>query len=192
MHGIPYHCAMELHQALTTYARTYPNEASKASRFLQLLEAGDAAFAREHRPGHLTGSGWITDESGAFVLLTHHHFLDMWLQLGGHADGQTDIWSVAEREVWEESGLSSARLMSREILDIDIHPIDHGGFAHEHFDVRFLFVADPSEPVTVSDESHDVKWVELSDLARYTEEDSMFRMRDKALALMELSYGRTR
>ena len=55
------------------------------------------------------------------VLMTHHKKLNIWVQLGGHADGESDIAQVAMREAHEESGLDDLRLVTPEIFDIDIH-----------------------------------------------------------------------
>ena len=55
------------------------------------------------------------------VLMTHHRKLNMWLQLGGHADGMEDLISVAIREAKEESGFNEFVLLSDRIFDLDIH-----------------------------------------------------------------------
>ena len=39
--------------------------------------------------------------------MTHHRKLRMWLQLGGHADGEKNLFKVALREAEEESGIQS-------------------------------------------------------------------------------------
>src|SRR3546814_13926519 len=65
------------------------------------LETGDP-YVRERLSGHLTASAWLVDARGGHVLLTHHRKLGMWLQLGGHADGDTDLVAVALREARSE------------------------------------------------------------------------------------------
>ena len=104
--------------------------------------------------------------------------------MGGHADGESDLVAVALREVWEESGLCSAKPVSEEIFDIDIHLIPERGNepAHFHYDVRFAFQVHGEEPFIVSDESHDLDWVSIPELGDYSEEDSMLRMARKWLA----------
>jgi hypothetical protein len=51
--------------------------------------------------------------------------------------------------------------------------------AHEHHDLRFLFKADTEMDFVVSEESHDLAWVRLDELARYTEERSVLRLAEK-------------
>jgi 8-oxo-dGTP pyrophosphatase MutT (NUDIX family) len=47
----------------------------------------------------------------------------MWLQFGGHADGEVDLLQVALREFHEESGIIEEPKLYREILDVDVHNI---------------------------------------------------------------------
>lgn len=78
--------------------------------------------------------------AGTHVLLTHHRKLGAWFQLGGHADGESDVSKVALQEALEESGLQDLELVGEHIFDIDIHliPARKGDPDHYHFDVRFL------------------------------------------------------
>ncbi|MFP4375953.1 MAG: NUDIX hydrolase [Spirochaetales bacterium] len=176
-----------LRAALLRYRDRYPREAKTVGRFLDLLADGSAAFERGHLPGHFTASALVVDEPREHVLLTHHRKLGIWVQLGGHADGDLDLYSAAIREAQEESGLSafSSPLEAETILDVDIHPIPAIGPEpeHLHFDVRFLLVADPSSPLVVSDESHDLKWVPAFELDHYSEEASLERAVAKALSV---------
>lgn len=58
-------------------------------------------------PGHATGSAFVVNSDLDRVLLMHHRKLDKWLQPGGHADGQEDLFQVAWRETLEETGVRS-------------------------------------------------------------------------------------
>ena len=89
---------------------------------------------------------------------------------------------MALREAKEESGLD-VRLLNDDILDIDIHeiPARKQDPAHYHFDVRFAFKATNRE-FLVSDESMALAWAPIDDLERYTDEESILRMREKWLA----------
>jgi 8-oxo-dGTP pyrophosphatase MutT (NUDIX family) len=120
--------------------------------------------------------------------LTHHKKLNIWVQLGGHADGDPDVAQVAYREAIEESGLAGLQFVDRELFDIDIHQIPARGneAAHYHYDCRFLFRA-VDDHYTVSDESHDLQWVPLNDMGSVTTEPSITRMVDKTKTLMSAS-----
>lgn len=141
-------------------------------------------FERSLGIGHVTGSAWVLDKTRGRVLLTHHKKLDIWVQLGGHADGESDVAAVAMREAREESGISQIELLMPDIFDIDIHLIPARGDEpeHYHYDCRFALVADTAEYV-VSEESHDLAWIRLGEVARYTTEESMMRMVGKTREL---------
>jgi 8-oxo-dGTP pyrophosphatase MutT (NUDIX family) len=100
------------------------------------------------------------------------------MQPGGHADGELDLLSVALREAREESGLSRIEPVSGEVFDVDIHEIPPFKEipAHYHFDVRFLFVADDTEEPSRNEESNEVKWIEVANIRKYTDEESVLRM----------------
>ena len=132
--------------------------------------------------GHITGSAWIVDAEKKYTLLTHHKKLNRWLQLGGHAeDGEISVLDVAVREAKEESGLTGIKLLSPNIFSVDVHliPARKDFPAHHHYDIRFLFVADKNEPLNVSDESNDLKWILLEEVHQYNNDVSILSMVEK-------------
>ena len=140
-----------------------------------------SGFKRQLEEGHMTASAWLISADGKRVLLTHHRKLNLWLQPGGHCEGDADIRRVALKEAQEESGIDQWDFVSEEIFDIDIHeiPAHRQEPAHYHYDVRFLLQAVGNEDYVVSEESHDLAWVELEKLSAYTDEESILRMARK-------------
>ena len=149
-----------------------------AQQILAFIHEHPDAAARSNLYGHLTGSAWVVNRARDKVLLLHHKKLNRWMQLGGHADGEFDLLSVALREAREESGLSRIETVSGAVFDVDIHEIPAWKDVprHFHFDVRFLLCGDDSETPIQNDESNGVAWVPLHDIAAYTEEESVLRM----------------
>lgn len=173
-----------LASALAEYARHWPEERATVGLFEEL--AGDIAnpYVRERLAGHFTASCWLVDRSGERTLLTHHRKLGMWLQLGGHADGERDLQVVALKEAEEESGLGGLSIAAG-IFDLDRHWIpEHKGVpAHWHYDVRYVVHAGEDEAYTVSEESHDLAWRDIGELAVEAGTDaSVQRMARKWLA----------
>lgn len=176
------HAVLQLLRAHLPHASD-AHERAMTEDTIRFVEEHEDCFERACVPGHLTGSAWIVDAARSRALLTHHRKLDKWFQLGGHADGDPDLIAVAQREAFEESGLEDVRLVSREIFDVDRHliPARKSDPAHYHYDLRFLFEADPSAAFLVSDESHDLAWVPIGDVTRLNPEESMARMVRKTL-----------
>ncbi len=167
-----------LARLINDYRQRFPDEEQTARRLLEFVEANPDCFRRELSIGHVTGSAWLLDRSLGRALLTHHRKLNRWLQPGGHADGDPDIMSVALREAAEESGLSAIEPVSKAIFDLDIHEIPARGDepAHFHYDCRFLLRATDDHDYVVSEESHDLRWIPLSEVHSFTDEESIMRM----------------
>jgi 8-oxo-dGTP pyrophosphatase MutT (NUDIX family) len=166
---------------LEMYGRTHESEEETVERFLSFIRQNENCCERSLAIGHVTGSAWVVNKAESHVLLTHHKKLNRWLQLGGHSDGDSNILRVALREVEEESGLSDLVVVGEGIFDIDIHciPERKSEAGHFHYDMRFAMKVCGSEGYVVSDESHDLKWVEIGKIQDYTKEQSMIRMASK-------------
>ena len=149
-----------------------------AGRIVSFIESTTKCAERSNLDGHLTGSAWIVNPSRTKALLLHHRKLNKWMQPGGHADGDLDLFHVALKEAQEESGLVDVRPVSPEVFDVDIHEIPQFKEVppHYHYDVRFLFEADDTIAPKRNDESHEVAWIPLADIQRYTDEESVLRM----------------
>jgi 8-oxo-dGTP pyrophosphatase MutT (NUDIX family) len=155
-------------------------------RILAFLEAHPDALHRSCPDGHLTASALVVDATGDRALLMHHRKLDKWLQMGGHADGDADLAAVALKEAFEESGIDGLTLANRGTpVDLDVHEVrpPHEP-PHLHLDVRFVAVAPAGCVATGNDESHEVRWVDLDDLARTHDEPGMRRLAAAARSLL--------
>ena len=171
-----------LRALLAAYRTRWPEEADTVARFDAFVDSHPDCFHRACRVGHVTGSAWIVDSTGERVLLAHHRKLGLWLQPGGHCDGDSDPLAVALREAREESGLD-VQAFDQSIFDLDIHPVPAQVHepAHHHFDVRFLVRAE-HDRFTVSAESHALAWVPADGLGALTGDESVLRMARKWLA----------
>ena len=88
-------------EAIDSYSARYPQEVGVVERFKELVKNHADCFDRDCWHGHITGSAWLVSPDQQRVLLTHHRKLNMWLQLGGHSDGDPSTDEVAMREAQE-------------------------------------------------------------------------------------------
>ncbi len=169
---------------LQAYRAAWPEEAAVVDLFAALSDDPGGPYRRERLAGHFTASAFLVDRSGTRTLLTHHRKLGLWLQPGGHADGDSDLQAVALAEAREETGLPGLRL-DPGLFDLDRHWIpEHKGVpAHWHYDVRYVVRAGEVEAYVVSEESHDLAWRDIAQLAADAAADaSLRRMARKWLA----------
>lgn len=172
---------MYLVEALQSYMLQYPEEIPTAEAMIDFALRDAGCFERSTIEGHFTGSAWILHPEQHAVLLTHHRKLNKWMQLGGHADGESDLLRVSTNEAIEESGILNFEVLDANIFDIDIHtiPARASDPQHLHFDVRYIFKATSAEYV-VSAESHDLGWIPLDAIHEYSDEHSIARMASKS------------
>jgi 8-oxo-dGTP pyrophosphatase MutT (NUDIX family) len=171
---------------LADYAPADVAEQGFKMRMLTLLTDDPRAFWRDaFSPGHFTGSALVTSPYRDQVLLMRHKSLGRWMQFGGHADGQPDLGAVALREAAEESGFREGCFTRcGGIFDIDIHGIPaspkRNEPAHEHFDVRYLLLLDPSLPLPPNPEGLTLRWLTLEAAATFVAgEQGLLRMLGK-------------
>lgn len=167
----------DLIDQLKDYRIRFPQESERVDFFFDFINHKNQHFLRENDYGHFTASAFIVNKTSSKILLTHHGKLDKWIQLGGHADGNTDLLAVALQEAREESGIQDFTIPTQKILDIDYHQIPpfKNTPAHIHFDVRYLLVTDDRIPIVISKESKDLQWIPMQKISDYTEERSMLR-----------------
>lgn len=170
---------------LKKYSHHYPDEKNKVEQTLRFIQNHKDCFYKSSLQGHITTSAWVVDTSGAKALLTHHKKIGTWVQLGGHVEKEDQgLYQAARREVVEESGLTEIKLLRPEIFDLGVYEIPpyESVPKHIHYDITFLFQSlENSENISMSDESHDLKWFSLTGLLEGPFEDSVKRMAKKYL-----------
>lgn len=132
---------------------------------LKWIENNEDAFLRENTVAHITASAWVVNKDRSKVLMAYHNIYNSWSWLGGHVDGETDLLSIAIREVKEEAGISNVHPVSEEIFSLESLTVDghvkKGKYvsSHLHLNVTYLLEADSEEMVSIKeDENSGVAW----------------------------------
>ena len=170
-------------QTVITFLEQY-NETSEEQHskrhIISFIKNNENCFERSLQKGHITASAWLLNKDLSKALLMHHRKLDMWVQLGGHCDGDSNVLRVALKEAQEESGINHIKPLSENIFDLDVHliPANPKEPAHYHYDIRFLLHAYHSDTVIQNNESKELRW--FSYLEPFpTNERSVLRMAEK-------------
>lgn len=168
---------MNLKEKIERYVPYNEQEEADKQELLRILELNENYFIRENLAAHFTASGWVVSPDRTKTLLAYHNLYNSWAWLGGHADGETDLLSVALKEVREESGLKEVFPVSEDVFSLEILPVfgheKNGKYvsSHLHLNVTFLLEADPTAEIHNNpDENSKVGWFDLDDVPRVSTE----------------------
>ena len=161
---------MDIREAIQSYIPFNEQEEADKALILDFLSKNDDAFYRSNLAAHMTASAWVVNPARDKVLMVYHKIYDSWSWTGGHADGDEDLARVALREVKEETGVKSARLLSGDIFSLESLTVDghekHGAYvpSHLHLNVTYLLEADDGDALTVCEEENSgVRWFSLDE-----------------------------
>lgn len=153
-----------LYEQIKSYIPWNEQEEADREEILRALLQEDI-FLRSSRLAHITASAWTVNGARNQVLMAYHNIYHSWSWLGGHADGEKDLLSVAIREVQEESGIRSVVPVSEDIFSLEVLTVDghekKGIYvpSHLHLNITYLLEADDSELLTGKpDENSAVAW----------------------------------
>ena len=146
-------------------------EAVDKATLLNLLAEDTDLSVRDNLIAHLTASAWVVNPERTKVLMAYHNLYNSWAWLGGHADGDYDLAAVAEKEAREEAGIADVKLVSDDILSLEILTVDghekKGKYVpcHLHLNCTYLLEADPEAPIRAKeDENSQVGWIDFDDI----------------------------
>lgn len=175
--------------ALETFTPSNEEEAQDKETILATLknakspndQTSKSIFERPW-PAHFTTSAWTIDPSHTKTLMVYHNIYDSWSWVGGHADGNTNLCSVAERELKEETGIQYPRLLQKDIFSCEVLTVQghqkNGAYvpSHLHLNITYLFEADPEENLRCApSENKGVSWFNLSEVPFISKEPWMIQ-----------------
>lgn len=151
------------------------------------IETFNDVLTRDNEIVHVTVSGFVVNASRDKVLMIHHNIYNAWGWTGGHADGESDLLSVAIREVLEETGVQ-ATAVSEEIFSVDVLQVlahtKKGKYVtpHVHLNVTYLLEADESQTLTIAeDENSGVAWIAFEKVSSICNEAHMIPVYEKLM-----------
>lgn len=161
---------MDIRSEIAAYQPYNEQERADQPLLLHLLDTQQDLFCRTNQAAHMTASAWVVNADRTRVLMAYHNIYRSWSWMGGHADGERDLFSVALREVREESGVTHVRPVSPKIFSLEILTVDghekRGRYvpSHLHLNVTYLLEADETDPLTVCrEENSGVAWFGLDE-----------------------------
>jgi len=164
------------------------NEQEKKDKeiIINCMDKFDDILTRNNEIIHITSSAFAVNRTRNKVLMVFHNIYNSWSWSGGHADGEEDLLAVAIREVKEETGVSNVFPISKNIISLDILPVQghirRGKYVspHLHASAAFLLEADESEPLIVKpDENSGVQWIPIDKIDKYSNEPHMKKVYNK-------------
>ena len=152
------------------------------------LSRFDDLLTRNNPLVHVTVSAWTMNPRRDQVLMVFHNVYQAWSWVGGHADGDPDLISVAKRELSEETGLKKFRLVTATPLSLEIIAVAgherQGAYVspHLHFNVTYFFEAPQNQPLQVKpDENTGVAWRDIAGVQQDQSEKHMREIYQKLL-----------
>lgn len=161
---------MSLKEKIKSFSPLCLQEEKDKELFLEFIVNNESCLLRDNEAGHITVSAWIVNENRDKVLFCYHNIYDSWSWVGGHADGEENLLSVALKEAREETGVT-AKPVSDMIFSLEILPVaEHFRkgkrvSAHTHYNVTFLVEADENAVLSENlEENSGVMWIKKEDI----------------------------
>ena len=168
---------MKIVEEIKKYRPCNEQEQRDKAVILAFLENNEDAFLRSNLLAHMTASSWIVNPERTKTLMVYHNIYDSWSWTGGHADGETDLLSVALREAREETGIAHVRPVSPEIFSLEVLTVDghekRGEYvpSHLHLNVTYLLEAEESDTLHIcKEENSGVAWFTLEEALKASTE----------------------
>ena len=169
-----------LYDQISNYEPFNEKEKDDKEVMLKFIQDNEDVLTRENKIAHFTASAWIVNKERTTVLMIHHNIYNSWAWVGGHADGDEDLYHVVRKEIEEETGVTNITPLYDGIYGINIVTVENhikrgkNVNAHLHFDVEYVFEADESVEIRIKeDENSGVKWIDINEINNCVKEEKM-------------------
>ena len=178
---------MDIKKEIEKYKTSSDQEVKDKELILKYLNEKDV-FTRDNELVHFTASAFVINKDRNKLLMIHHNIFNSWGYIGGHADGDKDLFNVAKKEIEEETGVKKIKPIIDEIFLIELLPIKghvrKGKYvaSHIHISIEYLFEADEKEKLVINeDENSDVRWIPFDEVVVSSTEPHMQVIYQKAI-----------
>ena len=168
---------MSLAKDIEKYIPVNEQEEHDKKIILNFLKNNSDCLTRENEIAHFTTSIWTVNKERTKTLMVYHNIYDSWSWIGGHADGEEDLASVALRELKEETGVENASLVSKDIFSLEVLTVDghekKGKYVSSHLHLNITYMAEADEDqmlVENKEENKGVKWFNFEEALKASSE----------------------
>ena len=161
---------MDLREVIEGYSPCCEQEENDRRMMLRYLDIFPDALLRTNETAHFSASAWVVNPAHDRVLMIWHNIYKSWSWPGGHADGESDLLSVALREIREETGVKNVRPASEDVFSLEILTVNahfkRGKYVvpHLHLNLTYLLEADETDALKIKpDENSGVRWFGLDE-----------------------------
>lgn len=180
---------MNLLQSIRAYQPYTMEEEKEKQLILELIEkSGNQILFRTSHFAHATATAMVFNEKKNKVLMIKHNIFGTWACVGGHADGEGNLLTVAFKELQEETGVTAAVPHSQDILSLDILSVmahyKKGEYVpnHLHINATFGLIADEKVRLRIKeDENSDVAWIPIREIENYCKEKEFVKVYKKII-----------
>ena len=171
---------MSLREEILKYIPTCEQEEYDKQVMLDFLDNNPDHLLRDNLIAHFTASIWTVNKERTKTLMVYHNLYDSWSWIGGHADGMENLCEVALKELREETGVESARLINEDVFSLETLAVNghmRKGIwipSHLHFNLTFFAEAGEAEELTVQEEENSaVHWWTFEEALKVSTEQWM-------------------
>ena len=157
-----------LYKEILNYDAFWGSGVKDRECMLEALRLGKDLLSR-YMLMHFTASAFVVNPSRTKMLVVYHKIYDGLIYPGGHADGESDLLSVAVREVMEETNVKP-KVLQESIFAISVlsarSHVKGKEYVPSHIDLDLIYLMEASEEEVLKfrlDESSDVRWLPFSE-----------------------------
>jgi 8-oxo-dGTP pyrophosphatase MutT (NUDIX family) len=179
---------MNIKKEIDKYVAVGDQEIKDKELILDYLDKFENVFSRENELVHFTTSAFVVNKNRDKLLMIYHNIYNSWGWVGGHADGDKDLFKVIKKEIEEETGVKNLKLIVDGIFSMEMIPVkghikkEKYVSPHVHISIDYLFETDEKEKLKIKeDENSGVKWIPIDKVVVSSTEPHMQVIYQKAI-----------